>query len=222
MSLLRSAARKLGIGKYRYWKGVDLEDEWRRAKRYIEYRETKPLSEYGYDTIPVQWTSWLRRTRREPPTIQELQEDYARQVRLQENIRRLEEQYQAEKVRLAAQAQDERERLAAPTPPARAGEARAGEGYSPEGLPAKHDGGVDRETARHGAEVARELGTGEGSAGTAESAQEAATRRRDEEHREAVQRREEFAKQNPAPLRGNPGDSHQPQGWSPSAPARRR
>lgn len=27
-------------------------DEWRRAKRYIEYRETKPLSEYGYDTIP--------------------------------------------------------------------------------------------------------------------------------------------------------------------------
>lgn len=140
----------------------------------------------------MQWTSWLRRTRREPPTIQELQEDYARQVRLQENVRRLEEQYQAEKVRLAAQAQDERERLAAPAPPARAGEARAGETYSPEGLPAKHDGGVDRETARHGAEVARELGTGEGSAGTAENAQEAAARRRDEEHREAVQRREEF------------------------------
>ncbi|GAA6026686.1 hypothetical protein JCM8202_002372, partial [Rhodotorula sphaerocarpa] len=75
--------------------------EWRKNKRYVEYYESKPLSDYSYESIPVQWSSWLRRTRREPPSLEELQRDHVRQLRLQENVRRLELEYRAEKVRLA-------------------------------------------------------------------------------------------------------------------------
>ncbi|GAA5942601.1 hypothetical protein JCM3775_003651 [Rhodotorula graminis] len=301
MSLLRSAARRLGFGKYRYWKGTDLEGnqfferphpeyphEWRKNKRYIEYAETRPLSDYNYQTIPVQWSSWLRRTRREPPSFEELETDLRRQLRLRDNVARLEAAYADEKLRLGAA--QEGARLAAPQRPVRgegaavasaaardtatvaghevdglpledggvdapagrrasriarqldgvqhpaptpaSAAARAGGVASAEGLPLR-DGGVDLEAGKRAPVVARELREGaervEPSAGAAVagqegqlSAEELAKRRRDEDHAAALRRREEFAKQNPAPLKGNPGDSREPQGWAPTAPARRR
>ncbi|GAA5898794.1 hypothetical protein JCM8208_005398 [Rhodotorula glutinis] len=298
MSLLRSAARRLGFGKYRYWKGTDLEgnqfferphpeypDEWRKNKRYIEYAQVKPLSDYNYQTIPVQWSSWLRRTRREPPSLEELETDLRRQLRLRDNVARLEAAYADEKLRLGAV--QEGARLAAPQGSGRSegqgaraaardtasvaghevdglpledggvdapaglrasriarsldgvqhpAPAPAGGASGTEGLPLR-DGGVDAEAGKRAPVVARELregaerveptasaGASASAAGQAGelSAEDLAKRRRDEDHAAALRRREEFAKQNPAPLKGNPGDSREPQGWAPTAPARRR
>ncbi|GAA6027117.1 hypothetical protein JCM8097_002403 [Rhodosporidiobolus ruineniae] len=232
MSLLRSAARRLGLGKYKHYRGVDLQgneffehphptypDEWRKNKRYVEYAVARPLSDYNYETIPVQWTSWLRRTRQDPPTLRELQVDLARQVRLQENVRQLEVAYKEEKLRLAAM--EEEARMITSGGPAEEGNESGLAKEQEEALP-KKDGGV--QTDEHAAEVARELGTGEQKPKTeekVESPEELAKKRREEERAEALRRREEFARQNPAAPRGNPSDSFQPEGWSP-APARRR
>ncbi|GAA5867298.1 hypothetical protein JCM8547_003153 [Rhodosporidiobolus lusitaniae] len=245
MSLLRSAARRLKLGKYKYWQGTDLAgnnfferphpeytDQWRWNKRYVEYAETRPLSDYDFETIPVQWSSWLRRTRRDPPTLQELQTDLARQIRLQENVHRLEQEYKAEKLRLA-----EADRVALLDGPLRASAEQegkeGGEGGSgvtreqEEGLPMKEsDLGMNEKAA----EVAREVGTGEERVEQDEvkppkkedDTEELAKQRRQKEREEAIKRREEFARQNPAPLKGNPSDSYQPQGWSPAPAARRR
>ncbi|CAG8721336.1 11193_t:CDS:2, partial [Acaulospora morrowiae] len=43
-----------------------------RKKRMVEMKEEKPLSEYNTDDVPVQWQSWLRHTRLDPPTIEEV------------------------------------------------------------------------------------------------------------------------------------------------------
>ncbi|CAG8688386.1 8602_t:CDS:2 [Cetraspora pellucida] len=43
-----------------------------RKKRTVEMKEKKPLGEYNSDSLPVQWQSWLRHTRFEPPTIEEI------------------------------------------------------------------------------------------------------------------------------------------------------
>ncbi|GAA5977867.1 hypothetical protein JCM11641_006094 [Rhodosporidiobolus odoratus] len=241
MSLLRSAARRLGLGKYKYWRGQDLQGnnfferphetypgEWRKNKRYVEYQEARPLSDYDFRSIPVQWSAWLRRTRQEPPTLQELEQDYTRQLRLQDNVARLAVEYQEERLRLntaneAALPSDE------PGPHASVGEAVAangGEGLAPQqqaGLP-QQGGGL--ESDGRAAQVAREIGNGNVQGDRlvpkSETPEEAAERRRVEERQEAIKRREEFARQNASVPRGNPSDSHQPGGWSPSAPARRK
>jgi NADH dehydrogenase [ubiquinone] 1 alpha subcomplex assembly factor 2 len=245
-------------------------DEWRQAKRYVEYLKAEPLSEYGYKSIPgaldrsdrvcaaltfrlaVQWSSWLRRTRRDPPTLEELQSDLQRQLKLQENVRRLEQEYREEKMRLAEAHQAAL--LQAPDAVrgavARDGASGAGveQGAEPsqEGLPLK-DGGAGEVAGKRAAEIARRVGTGEGTPGDDATVPEGATpeemaeTRRRQEREAAMKRRAEFgqsllrlqnrapadlaihaAKQNATPLRGNPGDAHQPAGWTPSAPARRR
>ncbi|BGP16169.1 hypothetical protein JCM10213_006104 [Rhodosporidiobolus nylandii] len=237
MSLLRSAARRLGLGKYRYWQGTDLQgnnfferphvdypDEWRKNKRYVEYREARPLSDYDFKSIPVQWSAWLRRTRRDPPTLEELQKDYARQVRLQENVLQLEQAYKEEKLRL-----QEANQAALPPGPQfafAASSGGAGDGLTPEqksGLPSK-DAGTDGRASQ----VGRVVGTGEEKAvgdrvqPKQESPEETATRRREEERQANLKRREEFARQQAAIPRGNPSDTAQPEGWQPAGPARRR
>ncbi|KAG0657003.1 hypothetical protein C6P46_006749 [Rhodotorula mucilaginosa] len=252
MSLFRSAARRLGLGKYRYWQGTDLQgnnfferphpefpDEWRKNKRYVEYYETKPLSDYNYQSIPVQWSSWLRRTRREPPTLEELQKDHLRQLRLRENVYRLEQEYKAEKLRLAEA--NQAALLQAPAAAA-AGRSRSTDATTAavdlkaqEGLPADR-GGVDEATAAKAPEVARNLGLGQkedtsasevttrddASGSASASPQELAERRRKQEEADAAKRRADFAKENAAPLKAQQKTAQQPEGWAPSAPARRR
>ncbi|BGO94122.1 hypothetical protein NBRC10512_002894 [Rhodotorula toruloides] len=246
MSLIRSAARRLRLGKYKHFQGTDLNgnefferphpeapNEWRQAKRYVEYLKAEPLSEYGYKSIPVQWSSWLRRTRRDPPTLQELQSDVQRQLKLQENVQRLEQEYREEKMRLAEAHQAAL--LQAPEA-VRGAVTRQGSGEagvepaaepSQEGLPLK-DGGAGEIAGKRAAEIARRVGTGESGGTEGAAAPEGATPeemaeiRRRQEQEAAMKRRAEVAKENPTPLRGNPGDAHQPAGWTPSAPARRR
>lgn len=169
-------------------------DEWRKNKRYIEYAQVKPLSDYNYETIPgaspppptstpcpipaelswspppsspdtVQWSSWLRRTRRDPPTLQELETDLQRQLRLRDNVARLEQAYRDEKLRLAGRAESAR-MVAAPRSQgegadadadAEAGRATASvAGKEVDGLPLE-DGGVDAPAGKHASVVAREL-----------------------------------------------------------------
>ncbi|GAA5879832.1 hypothetical protein JCM1840_006963 [Sporobolomyces johnsonii] len=171
MSLLRRALRSVGlrIGKDRYLAGVDLEgnsfyekpnpekpDEWRKTKRYVEYAVTRPLSDYNFNTIPVQWSSWLRRTRRDPPTLLELEQDHLRQLRLQANVRRLELAYAEEKLRLAAA--NKAALLPPASSPAAANKADEEERAAPpaDGLPAKDVGIGPRE-----AKIGREIWTGE-------------------------------------------------------------
>ncbi|BGP24623.1 hypothetical protein JCM10295v2_003541 [Rhodotorula toruloides] len=246
MSLIRSAVRLLRLGKYKHFQGTDLNgnefferphpeapSEWRQAKRYVEYLKAEPLSEYGYKSIPVQWSSWLRRTRRDPPTLQELQSDVQRQLKLQENVRRLEQEYREEKMRLAEAHQaallqaSEAVRGAVAREGASAGGVESAAEPSQEGMPLK-DGGAGEIAGKRAAEIARQIGTGEGGAAEATSVpagatpEEMAEMRRRQEREAAMKRRADFAKRNPTPLHGNPGDAHQPAGWTPSAPARRR
>ena len=212
----------------------------------------------------VQWSSWLRRTRREPPTLEELQKDYLRQLRLQENVHRLEQEYKAEKLRLA-----EANQAALLQAPTAAGRPRSTDATTAavdlkikaqEGLPADR-GGVDEATAAKAPEVARNIGLGQmedtsASEATARddasgvataSPEELAERRRKQEEADAAKRRAEFgelllrevggavygtrvltncafsaAKENAAPLKAQEKSAQQPQGWAPSAPARRR
>lgn len=59
-----------------------------------------PITQADPPTPPaVQWNSWMRRTRREPPTLAELEADYLRQQHLQTNVARLAEEYREEKLR---------------------------------------------------------------------------------------------------------------------------
>lgn len=47
----------------------------------------------------MQWNSWLRRTRRHPPSLEELQIDVVRQLSVQSNVTRLAIEYKEEKLR---------------------------------------------------------------------------------------------------------------------------
>jgi NADH dehydrogenase [ubiquinone] 1 alpha subcomplex assembly factor 2 len=48
----------------------------------------------------VQWNSWLRRTRKDPPTLNELEIDFFRQQSVQQNVERLAIEYKEEKLKL--------------------------------------------------------------------------------------------------------------------------
>ncbi|GAA5969498.1 hypothetical protein JCM3765_000875 [Sporobolomyces pararoseus] len=223
MSLLRRALRSVGlrIGKDRYLVGTDLEgnsfyekphpeypDEWRKNKRYVEYRVTRYLSDYNYHTIPVQWSSWLRRTRKQPPSLPELETDYFRQLKLKENVLKLEQLYKEEKLRLQ---QSDQQALLPEVPP--------GQQIEPDGddgLP-KDDVGIGRKEM----EIGKNLGIHstrvkeeENEVGSS-SPEEIALKRREQDREQARKRREEFARS--APPTGNPSDSFQPQAWNPSS-----
>lgn len=53
----------------------------------------------------MQWSAWLRRTRRLPPTLEELQQDVIRQQRLQQEVAKLQAAYEAEKAAALAEAE---------------------------------------------------------------------------------------------------------------------
>ncbi|GAA5829667.1 hypothetical protein JCM3766R1_001257 [Sporobolomyces carnicolor] len=246
MSLLRRALRSVGIrvGKDRYLVGTDLEgnafyerphpefpDEWRKNKRYVEYRVTRYLSDYNFHTVPVQWSSWMRRTRRDPPTLTELEQDYYRQLRLKHNVEQLKLAYEDEKLRLQQRNDDALLLTQGQRQGQGENEDRVVHDPMMAGLPSNDTGIGPKE-----AEIGKNLGVKPDSPTTAattketssepvaaaESSEEVAQRRRNEEREAARKRREEFARN--APPTGNPNDSFQPKAWSPDAvaPARRR
>ncbi|ORY92877.1 hypothetical protein BCR35DRAFT_298464 [Leucosporidium creatinivorum] len=232
--MLRRAARALRLGKEKYYVGRDLEgnsfyerpnveapDDWRQNKRSIEYLVAKPLSDYGFKSIPVQWSSWMRRTRRDPPTVLELEVDAARQARLQENVARLAIAYKEEKERLSL---SEGEIRAAGAGAVESGVAAEGEVAAAEAaereLDARTRKEADIEEVHSPPEVVLEEQQKLGDEILA-----ARSRKQAEEEREAAKRRRaEFAKANPnfGVHQGNPSDTFKPESWAPEAAPRKR
>ena len=67
----------------------------------------KAPSDYNPKEVPIQWDAWMRHTRREPPTIEELVKDLERQRMVQHNARVLDMREQAAQAQLAAQREQE-------------------------------------------------------------------------------------------------------------------
>lgn len=115
--MLEKVARTFRLGRWRYFAGYDLDGNRyfemphplnpNSSKRTVDYRIKRDWADYQFSSMPVQWSAWMRRTRQNPPTIEELQQDVARRERLQRNVALLDQAYQEEK----AQAQLEAERV---------------------------------------------------------------------------------------------------------------
>ncbi|CAH7684518.1 hypothetical protein PPACK8108_LOCUS18728 [Phakopsora pachyrhizi] len=106
-SLAKFIKQRLGLGKERFYVGSDLHRnryyeepisssilinaiERTRPRRYVDfYNVLKDLDSHRFQNVPPQWLSWLSFTRKTPPTIQELEADRFRQVRLKENVTKL-------------------------------------------------------------------------------------------------------------------------------------
>ncbi|EPQ29541.1 uncharacterized protein PFL1_02760 [Pseudozyma flocculosa PF-1] len=112
-SIFQKAARLLNIGKARHIVGYDLagnaylelpslhgSTDPRHTRRMIQWKEKMHHGEYDQRSLPVQWTMWLRHTRRDPPSIHELEQDRARIEMVQHNARVLAIRDQEERQRL--------------------------------------------------------------------------------------------------------------------------
>ena len=149
----------------------------------------------------VQWSSWMRRTRRDPPTLTELEQDYYRQLRLKHNVEQLKLAYEDEKLRLQqrnddallltqGQGQGQGENEDVVHDPMMAGLPSNDTGIGPKEAEIGKNLGVkpDSPTA---AATTKETSSSEPVA-AAESSEEVAQRRRNEEREAARKRREEF------------------------------
>ncbi|KAM0749312.1 hypothetical protein T439DRAFT_381683 [Meredithblackwellia eburnea MCA 4105] len=216
MSILRRTMRVMKLGKEKYYVGSDLEGnsfyqrppgpehdptDWRQSKRTVEYAVARPLSEYRFYSIPVQWTAWMRRTRKEPPTIAELERDYVRRMRLDENVRRLEVEYREEKLRL-----ERADRLGLGVD-----RLSLGRGVEERTLATREE---EEEEERRREE--------EGSAGEMRNDVAVPTRARETEgEREKNMFRRQFAKEQEKQNRGTLDKNFQPESWVPGATTRR-
>ncbi|KDN43303.1 hypothetical protein K437DRAFT_257505 [Tilletiaria anomala UBC 951] len=119
---LKSVFKLLGLGRARHLVGYDLErnayyelpnafgsTDPRHTRRMIQYSKNKSMGDHIMDQkrLPVQWTLWLRHTRQDPPTIEELQRDVQRIAVTQRNARILEAKYVEEQERRNALRQAE-------------------------------------------------------------------------------------------------------------------
>ncbi|CAA7270218.1 unnamed protein product [Cyclocybe aegerita] len=98
-----------------------------RPRRTIEYHDPENSWQYigGGKRLPIQWSAWLTHTRRNPPTIQELQVDSTRMQRLAENVARIEARDRAEAEEMRRIRQEDAKRALEDA--ARQGERRLGE-----------------------------------------------------------------------------------------------
>ncbi|EIN08402.1 hypothetical protein PUNSTDRAFT_120776 [Punctularia strigosozonata HHB-11173 SS5] len=91
-----------------------------RPKRMVKYKDSGSM--LNWNTLPVQWQMWMTHTRRNPPTIEELQADLVRRERVARNVALLEQSRREEASRLA-QSSDLQLSVEAPksqqTPPTR-------------------------------------------------------------------------------------------------------
>ncbi|KAJ3126936.1 hypothetical protein HK098_006976 [Nowakowskiella sp. JEL0407] len=77
-----------------------------KPRRKVEYLDGRDHRGYDPDSIPIQWQSWLRNTRDDAPTIQELIESQRYSKYLSERGQELEREYQAKKLQLEEQRQE--------------------------------------------------------------------------------------------------------------------
>lgn len=73
-----------------------------RSKRTVKYRKNEDMWAYvaSGKRLPVQWSAWLTHTRPDPPSIEELQADLARQQRVKLNAAILEARDEAERANI--------------------------------------------------------------------------------------------------------------------------
>ncbi|KAK0526784.1 hypothetical protein OC834_004682 [Tilletia horrida] len=98
--MLKTLSSVFRVGRARYFAGYDLagnafyeypsrsgSTDPRHTRRVIDWKEKREPSEYDQSSIPAQWVAWLRHTRRQAPTLEELQVDAERIMRVRENAR---------------------------------------------------------------------------------------------------------------------------------------
>ncbi|EPQ52229.1 hypothetical protein GLOTRDRAFT_122870 [Gloeophyllum trabeum ATCC 11539] len=92
----------------RYYEYPSTSEDARRTKRVVKYvglRMEQPAeAAMRARTLPVQWTTWLSHTRPNPPTIEELEADVARQRRVLARVAFIEERERERRARMALQA----------------------------------------------------------------------------------------------------------------------
>ena len=82
-----------------YWE-FTIDGNMSRLRRKLEpFQESLFKLDY-FETIPPQWLQWLRRTKRDPPTLLELMEEQVRQQRIKILAMHADQKWQAEKHRL--------------------------------------------------------------------------------------------------------------------------
>ncbi|CAG8574491.1 13569_t:CDS:2 [Ambispora gerdemannii] len=74
-----------------------------RPKRIVNLKQQIKFSDYTGDEIPVQWQSWLRHTRFDPPTIEELKIANQKREIIIERAKRLDQEWNERKRQLQKQ-----------------------------------------------------------------------------------------------------------------------
>lgn len=82
-----------------YWE-FTIDGNMQRLRRKLEPFEEKIFKADYFETVPPQWLQWLRRTRNEAPTVQELINDQIRQQRIKVLAQQADERWYREKERL--------------------------------------------------------------------------------------------------------------------------
>lgn len=82
-----------------YWE-FTIDGNMQRLRRKLEPLEEKAFKADYLSTIPPQWLQWLRRTRNEPPSLQELMNDQIRQQRIKILAKQADHKWEVEKHRL--------------------------------------------------------------------------------------------------------------------------
>ncbi|KAI9509042.1 hypothetical protein F5148DRAFT_1283375 [Russula earlei] len=90
----------------RFFEYPSLRDDPPRARRRVRYKVDEDMWDYvgGAKRLPVQWVSWLSHTRENPPTLEELRADLARQRRVLYNASIIEARDREERARISAAA----------------------------------------------------------------------------------------------------------------------
>ncbi|GBL51512.1 hypothetical_protein [Candidozyma auris] len=82
-----------------YWE-FTLDGNMGRLRRKLEPYQQSLFKTDHFESVPPQWHQWLRRTRQNAPTLQELIDDQLRQQRIKILAQHADQKWQNEKMRL--------------------------------------------------------------------------------------------------------------------------
>ncbi|KAI8098663.1 uncharacterized protein BX664DRAFT_381348 [Halteromyces radiatus] len=77
-----------------------------RYKRWVQMKEHDDYAVFNQNQLPVQWQAWLRHTRTEAPSLQELVQEQRRRLIIQERAKKLDEEWQQRKLQLKAEQEE--------------------------------------------------------------------------------------------------------------------
>lgn len=87
-----------------YWE-FTIDGNMQRLRRKLEPYDVQLFKADYFETVPPQWLQWLRRTRYEAPTLQELINDQLRQQRIKILAQQADQKWYIEKERLEQEQQ---------------------------------------------------------------------------------------------------------------------